>query len=30
MLQASIESFRGDVSNLAAIIHENLLRVDAA
>jgi cell filamentation protein len=29
MLQASIESFGGDVSNLAAIIHENLLRVDA-
>jgi hypothetical protein len=28
MLQVSIESFRGDVSNLAAIIHENLLRDD--
>jgi fido (protein-threonine AMPylation protein) len=29
MLQASIESFQGDVSKLAAIIHENLSPLDA-
>jgi cell filamentation protein, protein adenylyltransferase len=30
MLQASIESFRGDVSKLAAIIHGSLNRLDTA
>ena len=29
MLQASIDSFQGDVSKLAAIIHDNLLPRDA-
>jgi len=29
MLQASIESFHGEVSKLAAIIHENLTRAEA-
>ena len=29
MLQASIESFQGDVSKLVAIVHANLSRADA-
>jgi hypothetical protein len=29
MLEASVESFQGDVSKLTAIIHENLSGLDA-